>query len=44
MPDADAGEAAGEFLRARGRAVQLASYDDRPVAAARSLSIPIAAL
>jgi hypothetical protein len=33
-----------EFLRARGQAVDLASYDDRLVAAARGLGIPIAAL
>ena len=33
-----------EFLRGRGQAVQLASYDDRLVAAARPLGIPIAAL
>ena len=33
-----------EFLRARGQSVELASYDDRLIAAARSLGIPIAAL
>jgi hypothetical protein len=33
-----------EFLRARGQAVELASYDGRLLTAARSLGIPIAAL
>jgi predicted nucleic acid-binding protein len=33
-----------EFLRARGQKVELASYDDRLIAAARRLGIPIAAL
>ena len=33
-----------EFLRSRGQRVELASYDDRLIAAARSLGIPIAAL
>jgi hypothetical protein len=33
-----------EFLRGRGQKVALASYDDRLVAAARSLGIPIASL
>jgi predicted nucleic acid-binding protein len=33
-----------EFLRGRGQRVELASYDDRLIAAARSLGIPIAAL
>jgi len=33
-----------EFLRARGQAMELASYDDRLLAAARGLGIPIAAL
>ena len=33
-----------EFLRGRGQAVQLASYDDWLVAAARSLGIPIDSL
>lgn len=33
-----------EFLRARGKTVELASYDDRLIAAARGLGIPIAAL
>jgi hypothetical protein len=33
-----------EFLRARGQAVELASYDGRLIAAARGLGVPIAAL
>jgi predicted nucleic acid-binding protein len=33
-----------EFLRGRGQAIELASYDERLIAAARALSIPIAAL
>lgn len=33
-----------EFLRGRGQAVDLASYDERLVAAARSLGIPIVVL
>jgi predicted nucleic acid-binding protein len=33
-----------EFLRTRGSAIELASYDDRLLTAARSLGIPIAAL
>jgi len=33
-----------EFLRERGQTVQLASYDDRLIHAARSLGIPIAVL
>jgi hypothetical protein len=33
-----------EFLRVRGQSVELASYDDRLIAAARSLGISIAAL
>jgi hypothetical protein len=33
-----------EFLRGRGQEVQLASYDDRLIAAARRLRIPIAEL
>jgi predicted nucleic acid-binding protein len=33
-----------EFLRERGQKVELASYDDRLIAAARGLRIPIAAL
>jgi predicted nucleic acid-binding protein len=33
-----------EFLRSRGQRVELASYDDRLAAAARSLGIPLAAL
>ena len=33
-----------EFLRARGQAVELASYDDRLASAARQLGIPLAAL
>jgi predicted nucleic acid-binding protein len=33
-----------EFLRGRGQKVELASYDDRLRAAARALSIPLAAL
>jgi len=33
-----------EFLRGRGQKVQLASYDDRLLAAARGLGIPLAAL
>jgi len=32
------------FLRARGQAVELASYDDRLLVAARSLGIPIASV
>ena len=33
-----------EFLRAHGQAVELASYDDRMLAAARALTIPLYAL
>jgi predicted nucleic acid-binding protein len=33
-----------EFLRGRGQKVELASYDDRLLAAARGLSIPLVAL
>jgi len=33
-----------EFLRSQGREVELASYDERMVAAARRLNIPTAAL
>jgi hypothetical protein len=33
-----------EFLRQRGQAVELASYDDRLIDAARELGIPIATL
>ncbi len=33
-----------EFLRSRGQKVELASYDDRLIDAARRLGIPIAAL
>ena len=33
-----------EFLRAHGQTVELASYDDRLVAAARALRIPLYAL
>ncbi len=33
-----------EFLRARGQQVELASYDERMLAAARAMRIPIAAL
>jgi len=33
-----------EFLRERGQEIELASYDDRLVAAARSVGIPIARL
>jgi len=33
-----------EFLRAHGQRVELASYDNRLLAAARALDIPIAAL
>ena len=33
-----------EFLRGRGQKVELASYDDRQLAAARGLGISIAAL
>jgi hypothetical protein len=33
-----------EFLRARGQSVELASYDDRLVSAARALGIPLLAL
>lgn len=33
-----------EFLRSRGLSVELASYDDRLVAAARDLRIPVRAL
>ena len=33
-----------EFLRARGQIVELASFDERQVAAARALSIPILGL
>ena len=33
-----------EFLRGRGQTIELASYDDRLIAAARELGIPIARL
>ena len=33
-----------EFLRARGQKVELASYDERMLAAARALRIPLFAL
>ena len=33
-----------EFLRGRGQAIELASYDDRLIVAARELGIPIAPL
>jgi hypothetical protein len=33
-----------EFLRERGQAIELASYDVRLIAAARGLGIPLAAL
>lgn len=33
-----------EFLRSRGQTVELASYDDRLLAAARALGIPLRAL
>ena len=33
-----------EFLRARGQSIELASYDERRVVAARGLGIPIAPL
>ena len=33
-----------EFLRGRGQAIELASYDDRFLAAARALGIPLLAL
>jgi predicted nucleic acid-binding protein len=33
-----------EFLRGRGQAVELASYDERLIVAARALGIPIATL
>jgi uncharacterized protein len=33
-----------EFLRARGQSIELASYDDRLVVAAKGLGIPIARL
>ncbi len=33
-----------DFLRVRGQTVELASYDDRLITAARRLGIPIAAL
>ncbi len=33
-----------EFLRERGQKIELASYDDRLLAAARGLGIPLAAL
>lgn len=33
-----------EFLRGRGQSVELASYDDRLLAAARALGIPLRAL
>jgi predicted nucleic acid-binding protein len=36
--------AALEFLRDRGQAIELATYDDRLLDAARSLGIPVAAL
>lgn len=31
-----------DFLRERGQAIELASYDDRLVAAARRMDIPVA--
>jgi hypothetical protein len=36
--------AAIEFLRAQGQTVELASYDQRFLAAARALKIPIATI
>ena len=33
-----------EFLRKRGQTIELASYDDRLIVAARALGIPIAPL
>ena len=33
-----------EFLRAQGQAVELASYDERMLAAGRALRIPLAVL
>jgi predicted nucleic acid-binding protein len=36
--------ASADFLRARGQALSIASYDDRMLAAARALAIPVAAL
>jgi hypothetical protein len=36
--------AAIDFLRTRGQRVELASYDDRLIAAARALDVPIASL
>jgi predicted nucleic acid-binding protein len=33
-----------EFLRGRGQTIELASYDERLIAAARALGIPIASL
>jgi predicted nucleic acid-binding protein len=33
-----------EFLRGRGQAIELASYDERLVAAARGIGIPVASL
>ncbi len=33
-----------EFLRGRGQMVELASYDDRILTAARAMSIPLLAL
>jgi len=33
-----------EFLRGRGQTIELASYDDRLIAAARALGVPIAPL
>jgi predicted nucleic acid-binding protein len=36
--------ATAEFLRAQGESVELASYDNRLVAAARAMSIPLATL
>ena len=36
--------ASAEFLRARGQTVEFASYDDRLLAAAKRLGIPVAAL
>jgi hypothetical protein len=36
--------ASAEFLRSRGQRLELASYDERMVDAARRMDIPVAAL
>jgi hypothetical protein len=38
------GRSSIEFLRGRGHVVELASYDDRLIVAAKALGVPIAPL